>query len=480
MSDDAIRSSTDGLRGRVVMFVRNDCTTDIRVLREASTLLQHGFETTIVAVLPDATKPLPAEEMRDGVRIIRVAVPSNLAQPWRQIRYYPWRVIMAAARGFPSSSRRSPSPRLHVLTAIGAALLLPYAAFRAAIYTADKAAYLPKASRDDGLDWLIRWRYSMLGWARAAAAKAPNADVYHGHDLTGLPAALEARRRTGGTARVVYDSHELFMEAGSTARQAGWARRVLARLERRWIAQVDGLITVNDSIAEELRRRYGAPPAVIIRNTPPRQPIRDRPDHLRRAAEIPTGAPIILYHGGFQRDRGLEVLAQAMLRPQLAEAHLVYMGFGPLQGSLESLAHEPRFRGRLHVLPPVPPSDLLDWVASADVSAMPNQPNTLNERYSTPNKLFESIAVGTPVVSSDFPERRRIVLDDPDGPLGVVCDPTDPDALAVALGEVLALDPVAAADLRRRCQKAATERWNWEIQTERLIALYDRLAPLQT
>ena len=84
--------------------------------------------------------------------------------------------------------------------------------------------------------------------------------VYHGHDLTGLPAALDGRRRTGGAARVVYDSHELFMEAGTTARQAGWARRVLAYVEGRWIfRQVDGLITVNNSIAEELRRRYGAP-----------------------------------------------------------------------------------------------------------------------------------------------------------------------------------------------------------------------------
>ena len=111
-----------------------------------------------------------------------------------------------------------------------------------------------------------------------------------------------------------------------------------------------------------------------------------------------------------------------MLEPEVAQAHLVYMGFGALQETLEALAREPKFGGRLHVLPAVSPEELLDWVASADVSAMPNQPNTLNEWYSTPNKLFESIAVGTPVVGSDFPERRRIVLDDPDGPLGAVCN----------------------------------------------------------
>ena len=78
-------------------------------------------------------------------------------------------------------------------------------------------------------------------------------------------------------------------------------------------------------------------------------------------------------------------------------------GVRAADGSLHALAAEPRFGGRLHVLPAVPSDELLAWVASADVSAMPNQPRTLNERYSTPNKLFESLAVGTPVVEQRFP-----------------------------------------------------------------------------
>ena len=118
--------------------------------------------------------------------------------------------------------------------------------------------------------------------------------------------------------------------------------------------------------------------------------------------------------------------------------------------------------GRIHVLPAVPPDVLAAWVASADVGLMPNQPRTLNERLSTPNKLFECLAVGLPVVSSDFPERRRIVIDDPDGPLGTVCDPTDSSALAAAIGSILDLDPASRSDLRARCLKAAHERWNWE------------------
>src|SRR5690606_15281325 len=114
-----------------------------------------------------------------------------------------------------------------------------------------------------------------------------------------------------------------------------------------------------------------------------------------------------------------------------------------------------------HLLPPVPPDELLPWVASADVGVMVNQPRTLNERLSTPNKLYESLAAGLPVVSSDFPERRRIVSDDPDGPLGAVCDPTDPAAIARAIRSILELDPAARADLRARVLRAAHARYSW-------------------
>ena len=464
------------------MFVRNDCTTDVRVLREAATLRASGRDVTIVAFQPGGKKAQPEHEIRDGIEIVRVPAPTGWAHRWWAIRHYPWRSMREYAPAFRAGLRSGSAGRRRSLRlAVGAVALTPYAAYRAAVYVAFERKRRTPDRTDDSLDWLVRWRYSYVGWAEDAAAAAPPAAAYHGHDLYGLPAALSARRRHGGTAAVVYDSHELFMEAGSTARRRRSARSVLAAMERHWLRQADGLITVDESIAAELQRRYGGVEAVIIRNTPPRQPWPDpRPDHLRRATGAPPGAPIVLYHGGFQRDRGLEVLGEAMLDPRLAHAHLVYLGFGPLTESLEALAEEPRFGGRLHVLPGVPPEELLAWVASADVSAMPNQPATLNERYSSPNKLYESIAVGTPVVGSDFPERRRIVTDDPDGPLGTLCDPTDPHDLARALSEVLELDPVAAEDLRRRCHRAAQLRWNWEIQTDRLLALYARLAPIGT
>ncbi len=79
-------------------------------------------------------------------------------------------------------------------------------------------------------------------------------------------------------------------------------------------------------------------------------------------------------------------------------------------------------------------------------------------------------------MASDFLEMRRIVLDDPDGPLGAVCDPADPASIASAIRSVLDLDPADRANLRSRCLRAAHDRWNWETESAKLVALYASLA----
>ena len=78
-----------------------------------------------------------------------------------------------------------------------------------------------------------------------------------------------------------------------------------------------------------------------------------------------------------------------------------------------------------------------------------------------------------PVVGSDFAPIREIILENPDGPLGAVCDPTNPGEVATAISAILSLEASERAALRRRCLNAAATRWNWEVQAEKLVALYE-------
>jgi glycosyltransferase involved in cell wall biosynthesis len=242
-------------------------------------------------------------------------------------------------------------------------------------------------------------------------------------------------------------------------------------------ANAVALVTVNRSLGELLGSRFGLSRVAVVYNAPARwEPPPVAPDLLREAAGLAPETPIALYHGAFSRHRGLEELAEALLVPGMDAVHAVYLGYGILEEELRESARRARYGGRLHVLEAVPPDVLPAWVASADVGVMAIQASTLNHRLSSPNKLFEAIASGLPVVVSDFVEMRRIVLDDPDGPLGAVCDPADPVSIATAIRSILDLGPVERSDLRARCLRAAHQRWNWETESAKLVALYASLA----
>jgi glycosyltransferase involved in cell wall biosynthesis len=416
---------------RIVMFVRNDVTVDARVLKEAGTLTDAGHDVTIVGTSRPDGPPGVEREQHDGIAIVRVPLPN-----WRRW----WRWLRAPSRLWSMIRRRSIHAR--------------------------------PGERMDGLDWVAMWRFGTLGWARAAAREAGPADAYHGHDLSGLPAAVCARRLHAG--HLVYDSHELYIESASTAGRPSWAVDWLARRERAWSAGADAIVTVNDALAEDLGPRLSARRVVVVYNCPPRpgeEPVTSG-DQIRTAASIPSGAPIAVYTGGLRPGRGLEQAAAAMLEPGLEEAHLAFLGFGPLREDLVALAAEPRFGGSLHVLDPVGPLEVVPWVASADVAVVPIQRHNRSYELSTPNKLFEAMAAGVPVVASDFAGMRGIVAGIGDGPLGELCDPADPASIAAAMRRLLELPAAERRQIGLRGHRAARERWNWEVESAKLVDMY--------
>lgn len=459
-------------RPRVVMFLYHDVRHDARVLREARTLAEAGWTVTVVAGRAPGEEGPEREEL-PGLAVLRVPLPVGWRAAWSAVRT-PWRTWPADLRRLAAAL-----PRPARWPGAAALVLRRLAALPLAVLAAPLAlpALLPRtAPNRDLVDWLLRWRLTTLAWNRRAAAAAPAADVYHAHDLNALLAAATAARRRG--ARLVYDSHEVFTEAGRTARRPWWAKALLARQERAWARDAAAVVTVNEALADELRRRLGAPRVLAVHNAPARwSPPPGAPDRLRAAAGLAPGTPVALHHGQFFPHRGIEELMAAVLEPGLERVHAVVLGFGPEEARLRAAAAEPRFGGRVHVLPGVPPDELAGWVACADVGVAVIAPSTLNHRLSTPNKLFECLAAGVPVVISDLPGMRGVVLADPAAPLGVVARSPAPADVAAAIRAVLELPAGDAAALRARCLRAAHGRWNWETESERLVALYRELAP---
>lgn len=458
---------------RVVMFVLNDCRTDARVLREAGSLSTAGHAVTIIARPTDPNDQRVERERRDGFEIVRVPIPAF----WRRLARLvlnPWASRRAVKEWTLGRAGRPPMGWLQLLAA--AVLVLVAAPFVLLLLLVVGVVRIIPGTGPlrSGLDWLFRWWITTEEWDRAAASAAPPADVFHAHDLNALHAAVLARDRSGGA--LVYDSHEIFLESGSHATRPAWARRIFARREAAWVRSADALVTVNQALADELGRRYAPRRTVVVHNTPARWDPADADDPLRAAAGLDPGTPVLLYHGNLALHRGLAELCAAIGQPQLRGAHLVFLGYGSMDAELRAIAAGPASAGRIHVLEAVPPSALLAWVRPADVAVMPIQDSTLNHRLSTPNKLFEALAAGVPVVVSDLPEMRRIAIDGPEGRLGALCDPTDPASIAGACAGILALAPADRAALRARCRAAAAGRWNWEAEVQGLLGLYADLA----
>ncbi|HMJ73520.1 MAG TPA: glycosyltransferase [Solirubrobacterales bacterium] len=298
--------------------------------------------------------------------------------------------------------------------------------------------------------------------ALRAAATWP--DAIHAHDAAMLLPGLLAARRCG--SRLVYDSHEL--ATGVPYRGGAWPA-VVAGAERLGAPRADAVIAVSDGIAARLSERYRLrrPPAVI-RNLPDLPPPDAAPaPDLRRALGI-GDAPLVLHQGAVAAGRGCEVLLRAL--DLLPEAHLLYLGAeGPYATRMRRIAGESGAADRSHFLGPVPPEALLSYTAQADVGVSLLADSCENHRLALPNKLFEYVAAGLPVVVSDLPEASRLVRAHG---IGWCADGADPESVAVALRTALAQQNDEG--LRERLARAATEL-SWEREKQSLLAVYDAL-----
>lgn len=410
-------------------------------------------------------KGLPHVDERDGVRIIRVPFGWRFAVPFlRDGARRRWaRTVGIAGNGSGVASGGRAGLGRRLLRGLGLRVL--------SIRTVVKSL-LPRRLRERARQ---RWRLLKLfpvngiGWAAALDDAAEPADIWHGMWAGSLPALVRLRHRLGG--RTIYDSRDVYMHSRSFAQaQQPW-KWILTFLERRWARRVDRLLTVNQSYARLLARQFGIEPPAVVMNLPYRWSGRRRdPNLIREALALPSTTAIVLYQGGLMTDRGIEQAMDAIL--QLPDAVLCLLGFGPMRDELIDRTATAPYAGRVYVLDPVPPEALLEWTASADVSVMAIQPTSTNHAYTTPQKLFESIAVGVPVVASNLPGMAEIVeaVD-----AGALCDPTDPTSIAMAIRQVLDVTPEVRRARHDRILAAARERYNWEAEAPTLLAIYAEL-----
>lgn len=418
-------------RPRAVLLIANGAAPYSRGLRVARSLAAAGYEVEIAAT----TGPgLPVEE-HDGAVTTRRYRPSGRWAGWA-----------TDATGGEASMRRMPLGRIG---RIARRVLKP-------VITA------------------LGWPAHVRGWwATLRGTPGPRpADLYHAFGILTIPVALDlarSARRAGRAGRVVYDVIDVILQSNNYEDVPAPLLRWYRWRERRWVRRADAVVTVNDPIADHLVSTWQlrTRPTVLLNAQPRWTSPEPRPDHIRAVTGIPPERAVVLFLGRLGRERGLDEAAEAVLK--LDDAALVMLGFGAWADRLRARDRDPRFAGRHFTLPPVHPDDVPAWTASADVSIIAVPANSLNQRLSTPNKFWESITAGTPVVLGRDLEVMRALVE-ADG-LGAIADPADPDDLARGLREVLEAPDEARAARRARCLTAARERYNWETAVLPYLAL---------
>lgn len=262
---------------------------------------------------------------------------------------------------------------------------------------------------------------------------------------------------------LVYDSHEFFTETPEVIHRP-LVRGVWLTLEKLILPRLPWMITVNESLAEIFSRKYGLE-VLPIRNVPPLRPL---PSPANLAAKgIPEGKDVLILQGsGINIHRGAEEVVEAMR--YLDDAVLMVIGSGDVIEQLKEQAKQEGIAGKVFFFPRMPAEDLATFTAAATVGLSVDKDICPNYHFSLPNKLFDYIHAGTPVLASNLPEVRKVV----EGwQVGLILPGHDPQVIAATLRKMLA-DREALTRYRQNCLKAREELC-WEKEKLTLQKRYE-------
>lgn len=402
--------------GRSVVMLTTDRQIDRRILLGADALEASGWHVTIIALAQDAS-------YEDDHRVIRTeSQPAELVREKSVLAIYRWMRARLPMNG----------PVMRFFKQLAWRYLVDQETFYSRLFLDTATRFSPA--------------------------------VFVAHDLPMLP--LAAKMAALRNAKLVYDSHELYAEQEFSA----WEKKRWSSIEAKYVHACDAIITVNDSIARELEHRYGIDEVNVILNAERPMGLPADPGLFHGIFNLSQEKQVLLYQGGLSAGRNLETLVRAMSHVQTSSVVLVIMGDGMVLDRLRSLSHQGGCTNRVYFHPAVSQQELLRYTSAADVGIIPYQAICLNNYYCTPNKMFEFIAAGIPILGSDLPEIRKLVEGQQ---IGLVGDMQTPESIASLIdrvfrnGNLISNFKAKLLDVRQRVC--------WETEEKKLVEIFEAL-----
>lgn len=306
-------------------------------------------------------------------------------------------------------------------------------------------------------------RMTKTAWQVFRSAWSERAAVYHFHDPELMPFALLLRFRK---AKVVFDVHE---DIPNDIATKPWIykgfRGPLSNLSAFFLNVVNVGYSAIVAATPAISRRFAHPRTVLVQNFPilgkspasPVQPYEERP-------------LTCIYQGSISQLRGIEEMVRAFESRQLATAaRFVLMGEFENVALERSVRRLPGWQNTVY-LGHRPITEVNDALGTVRIGLLLFHPAP-NHLESYPNKLFEYMAAGLPVIASDFPLWREIIED---ANCGILVDPLDVSKISNAIDHLLS-NPTVAKAMGERGQATVLNRYLWAGEATKLKALYAEL-----
>lgn len=283
-----------------------------------------------------------------------------------------------------------------------------------------------------------------------------NANLLLSNDLdTALPNYFISRLKG---IRMIYDSHEYFTETPELVHRPK-VQKVWKRIEGFVVPRLKEMITVCDGIANLFQQKYGVK-CHVVRNIPPRAALPPKGD--KKALNLPEDKHLLVLQGsGINIQRGAEELVEAMR--YLDDCYLMVIGGGDVLPTLKQMAKDLRIEDRIKFLPRMPYQQMMAYTQLAELGFVLDKDTNLNYRFCLPNKLFDFIQAGVPIVASELVEVGKIIRK---YHIGLFIPDHDPKSIAATIRQGL-----GDASLKSGLARAAEELC-WENEQQTLIEIY--------
>lgn len=243
-------------------------------------------------------------------------------------------------------------------------------------------------------------------------------DFVYANDLPCLKPAVLLKRKLG--AKVIYDSHEIYIETLNQffPKDSTKIKRILYRCtmlvmkilgswaEKKYLKEIDDFITVGEELKNYFEQKYSYKNIRIVMNCPVKGRIA-KPFDYRKEYHLPLNSVIVLYQGVLNTGRGLDLLLKAMRRTSPL-IYLVIIGDGVLKKQLEYDSESYNLNNKVFFIETKDPEILQSYTSGGDIGVNLLEAINLSKKFAVPNKLFQYIHAGIPVLGSYSPENDKI------------------------------------------------------------------------